>query len=207
MPRQRRPLSREGEATRDASLIIVASEDTYAAHYYFSRFRTRRVQFRVLPTTDSNSSPAHVIERLDKFKSDYDTAEGDSFWLCIDRDRWNVESLSAVLRECISKGYENAISNPCFDLWILLHHEPLAVDSIPKCDDVISRIRQIMGGYGKKCCSTMAITPDMVDIARERAKQMDNEEMLPSKPMTRVYKIVELLIAKDRLLFIDDPAV
>jgi hypothetical protein len=50
MPRKRRTLDRDGGTVRDASLVIIASEDKYAVSQYFRMFRTRRVVFKVLET-------------------------------------------------------------------------------------------------------------------------------------------------------------
>jgi hypothetical protein len=206
MPKKPRPLERTGEATRDATLIVVASEDTYAADHYFKRFRAKRVQFKVLPTLDGKSAPEYVLARLDEFRQGWDTEEGDTFWLCIDRDRWHELPLMEVLRECLSRGYNIAISNPCFDLWILLHHEDLALQEPIKCNDLVARISAIIGsGYGKKCCSSMKFTSEMISQAMERAKKLDDEELLSTKPLTKVYKIIELLLSRDRLIVIHDP--
>ena len=88
MPRKPRPLQRDPEVLRDASLIVIASEDRYAVESYFRRFRPKRVQFIVLPTLDCNSSPGHVLDRLNEFKQEYASESEDQFWLCIDADRW-----------------------------------------------------------------------------------------------------------------------
>jgi hypothetical protein len=61
MPRKKRPLDRDGGALRDARLVVIASEDTLAVRDYFSRFRLRRVQFRILPTEGGRSAPQHVV--------------------------------------------------------------------------------------------------------------------------------------------------
>jgi len=68
MPRNRSPLDREGGRVRDASLIVIASEDTYAVKHYLAKFLTKRVQFIVLPTAGGRSSPAAVLERLDQYQ-------------------------------------------------------------------------------------------------------------------------------------------
>jgi hypothetical protein len=59
MPRKKRLLDRDAGIVRDASLIVIASEDTYAVKDYFSRFRTRKVQFIVVPTEDCHSAPVN----------------------------------------------------------------------------------------------------------------------------------------------------
>lgn len=59
------------------------------------------------------------------YKSEYATEHGDELWICIDTDHWirggHQAELSQVLQECRSKGYGVAISNPCFEVWLLMH--------------------------------------------------------------------------------------
>ncbi len=49
----------------------------------------------------------------------------DELWICIDADHWirgsHQRELAEVLRQCRSNGYGVAISNPCFEVWLLLH--------------------------------------------------------------------------------------
>jgi hypothetical protein len=198
MPRKSRPLSRAGDAVRDASLIVVASEDTYAAKDYFDRFKASHAQFKVIATEDCRSSPKAVMRRLDEFKNEYVTEENDTFWLCIDRDRWKEDSLLEVLRECRQKGYRIALSRPCFELWTLLHFEDLGSTPAHDCEAVIERLKAVLGGgYGKRCCRTEQITFPMVKEAMRRARAMDTEpnEFLPSAATTRVYQILDELLS------------
>ena len=60
--RKKRPLDRKSEPVRDASLVVIASEDRYAVRQYFDFFESIRIQFRVLETLDGKSSPEHVLE-------------------------------------------------------------------------------------------------------------------------------------------------
>ncbi len=57
MPLKKRPLDRDSGVLRDARLIVIASEDTYAVADYFKRFRTRRLQFIIIPTEGGQSRP------------------------------------------------------------------------------------------------------------------------------------------------------
>ena len=201
MPRKRRPLNRDSGVVRDASLIVIASEDRYAVKQYFDRFRPRRVQFSVLPTEDNRSAPNHVMRRLDDYLIEYSREDGDTFWICIDVDRWQPESLSAVLRKCMDNGYGVAISNPCFELWLLLHHTSVAPGSCQSTNAVTELMKQVLGGYGKQCCTTMQLTSQMVTEAIERAHLGDtNDDMVPPAPTTRVYKILEAMVAKEAIV-------
>lgn len=211
MPRKKRPLDRDGHVVRDASLVIIACEDTYAVKQYFARFYTRRVQFKVLPTEDCRSSPQEVLVRLNEFKEQHATEEGDSFWLCIDTDHWveenHIGNLKEVLRQCRQKGYGLAISKPCFELWLLLHFcdWPGFVEPLPSqansCSEVEESLRRTVGSYRKKSCDRLPIAPDRVRLAAERAKQMDiqPEDVLPSYPFTRVYRLIDLLTIRETI--------
>ena len=118
-----RPLVRETATFRDDRLFIVACEDTYAPKQYFDFFEIPRVQIHVVPTHDGRSSPSHVLERLLGFEH----AEYDERWLLLDVDHRgegpHVRDLAQTLSEARRQRVNAAICNPCFELWLLLHHE------------------------------------------------------------------------------------
>lgn len=205
MPRRKRPLQRDTGVVRDASLVVIASEDMYAVNQYFDRFRTRRVQFLVLPTADSRSSPIDVQERLDKFKAEYATEPGDQFWLCIDTDHWSepnhIKNLMQVVQHCRQKDYRLAISNPCFELWLLLHFQDFAPASAVTCEQVVTQLRQVAGGYNKKQVHRLSLDADKIRQALERARLMDKSaDMIPQNPTTRVYLLIAELLRRDALI-------
>lgn len=202
MPRKTRPLDRESGVVRDASLVIIASEDTYAVKQYFARFRTCKVQFVILPSTDDGmSSPEHVLTRLCHAVDEHATEPGDSFWLCIDRDRWDHATLSHVISECHARNFNVAMSNPCFELWLLLHFRDVS-ETLKTCEDVRKQLLLLLGGYGKQCCKSIGITENMVHEALCRAKDMDRESSpLLTTTATHVYKILEELLQRDSIRF------
>ena len=150
-----RQLSREERTYRDDRLFIIASEDTHVAAQYFALFRNSRIKVRVLPTKDGLSAPEHVLARLDTYKAEFDLVEEDELWLLLDTDHWieknHVATFNRVCSESMQKGYQLAHSNPCFELWLLLHKSPLdAMTQFAKCEDVALRLRRILGGYNKR---------------------------------------------------------
>ena len=46
----------------------------------------------------------------------------DSLTLVLDKDRWSDKQLAEVHQLCNQKEYELLVSNPAFELWLLLHH-------------------------------------------------------------------------------------
>jgi hypothetical protein len=205
MPRKKRPLDRDSGVVRDASLVIIACEDTYSVKQYFARFRTRKVQFIVLPTQDGHSSPRNVMARLDAFKDEVATEDGDLLWVCIDTDHWSqanhIANLSEVLQECRQKRYDVAISNPCFELWLLLHFQEYRQSGAVSCGDIVVELRRAVGGYQKDKCARLAIEPSQVHLAMVRARKMDRnpDEILPSCPTTRIYRLIEILQERDSI--------
>lgn len=205
MPRKTRPLDRDVGTLRDASLIVVASEDTHAVDQYFKRFRTSRIKFLVLPTTDGHSSPDHVTNRVDKFREEYVTEENDQFWVCIDQDHWadsgHIAILNQVCSHCFNRGYRLAISNPSFELWVLLHFDDPPIESIQSGRAVAAKMKTVLGGYNKaRCCGHLPFSPDLVRTAIERAEALDTDDSIPRTPLTRVYLILKELIARDSIL-------
>ena len=207
MPRKVRPLDRP-TVVRDASLIVVASEDTHAVKQYFARFHPRRVQFLVLATEDGRSSPADVLARLDKYSEEYQVGDGDQLWLCLDTDHWveagYIQKLVETLRLCKQKRYRVAINHPCFELWLLLHFAELVPAESLKCREVVSQLRQAAGSYQKDKGSRLVIDEEMVLQAVTRARTLDTAgegaaDTIPSSPTTRVYLLVEELLARESI--------
>ena len=105
--RKKRPIQRIENRTRDASLVVIASEDRFAVKQYFELFHSTRIQFHVLETDHGESSPEHVIARLEQYLVEYSVGEGDQFWLVCDTDHWiesnHIQNLVEVVKHCKQK--------------------------------------------------------------------------------------------------------
>jgi len=146
------------------------------------------------------------MKRLDGYFKDNATEEGDEFWVCIDSDHWvkanHVANLVQVLQQCGQKGYCFAISNPCIELWLLLHFADVEIPVTGRLSmaEAEMQLRSAAGGYKKAKCDRLEITGEQVVRAIERAKTLDvTDEELPRSPFTRVYQIVESLLEKDAI--------
>ena len=94
----------------------------------------------------SSSKPQNVLDKMNAFKSthqddyDFDEHEQDEFWLIMDVDdhtdktivdskgKSNLDKWNAVLNECQNNKYKCAVSNPFFELWLLLHFDDVNKD-------------------------------------------------------------------------------
>lgn len=90
----------------------------------------------------SKARPKQLVERIDRFKIDKDSMyeffkyPEDEFWIVTDVDQnWSndvidpmegktyLDEWDEAIAMCQEKGYGYAVSNPFFEIWLLLHHD------------------------------------------------------------------------------------
>ncbi len=199
---------------RDSKLIIVATEGVCAEKQYFGELakthQNSRVHVEILKRDPEKSSPKHVLESLNEFKNIYHLRKQDELWMVVDLDKWQERELSEVAQSCFQKDYKLAVSNPCFELWLLLHvksPEEYTEDKLAAIatNKHVSRNRtqlgkelmDVLGSYNKSDINPTQFLP-LVDTAIARAKTLDihPKHRWPQSLGTRVYLLVELIINK-----------
>jgi RloB-like protein len=154
----------------------------------------------VLETLDGKSSPEHVLERVNEYVKAFEIGEGDTFWVVCDCDHWaepnHIQNLTHVLRECRKKHIEVALSNPCFDLWLLLHFADFPGENMLTCDEVADRLRTAAGGYDKTKVYNLQIDNDKVLDAVKRAGGHHSQMEIPNQLHTAVHLIIRTLIGR-----------
>lgn len=114
---------------RDARLFVIATEGekTEPSYFHFLKshttFQSPRIHIEIIPSLRGESSPQSVLRNLDNFKKEYKLREDDQLWMLIDRDvqSWSVKNLKDCKAKCRQKKYKLCLSNPNFEIWILLH--------------------------------------------------------------------------------------
>ena len=213
--RSRNSLMRERrEAFRDARLIVIASEGKDTERIYFKalakEYTNPRVHVHILERSENeqnNSSPEHVLKQLNDYKIQYELEADDELWLVVDKDRWTEAMLSRVATKCSQEvAMHMALSNPCFELWLLLHMEDAASLTTEEkkqwmenrrksknADPYLKvRLRQKMGSYHESDYDAPALIVH-VEEAIARAKDLDNNltDRWPQTLGTRVYLLAE----------------
>ena len=151
---------------------------------YFNGLRSRLDNPRIHPVVveraeSSESSPEHVLSTLDGFAQEYLLQEGDQLWLVIDRDSrsWKPRMFAQVARECHRKNYRLAASNPCFELWLLLHFEDIGGQSSSRKRDLFhNKSRLLKHEVASKMRPNVAHIDHFFDLtatAIERAQKLD----------------------------------
>ncbi|HIJ84107.1 MAG: hypothetical protein HW380_196 [Magnetococcales bacterium] len=195
--RKKRPINRIEHPLRDTRLIVIATEGRETEKQYFNIFHSRRVQILILPTGEDNASaPQHVIERLNNYNKDHSFEKNDGLWLMIDVDRWLDQTLSEVAQEARTKKYKLAVSNPCFEIWLLCHRQSPPKDSL-NCTEIKGILKNSLGGSYNSANLDLDAFKDRVDDAIEIAERTDPSpaSRWPIGTGTHVYRLVQSIRA------------
>ncbi len=130
-------IANRGEKRRSIKpVILIITEGAKSEPQYLNRFRNRHtnIDVRVVPnsTQGSKTDYQNLIRRAEKYAKDDEisSTNGDSVWVVADGDvdlqvPHAVEEKNRSLRNARSlaenKQIKLIISNPCFELWYLLH--------------------------------------------------------------------------------------
>ncbi len=166
----KRAIESESQDTKEVYLISIASEGKTEEQYfdgihdldYSEIIKVERLEKE--DETDTKSHPNHVIELLDERKEYWQEhgIEANELWMVVDRDKQNVseEQLNAIIDKCKKEGYNLALSNPTFELWLLMHvndlkgyskEDLLNNEKVNKTRRFIDKeLSVILGGYNKK---------------------------------------------------------
>lgn len=208
MPRERREFDRRS-GVKDPSLIVIACEGEKTEQDYFNSISElcdelgSRLQLKVLPPREEgHSAPRHVLDQMDKYKKEFGIKVNDELCLVIDRDKqsWTEATISEVAQFCHAKQYILALSNPCFELWLLIHHYDVMLLGEDENRSILrnkngymkSKLRDVIGQYNPSSINIHDFW-GVTEIAIDRAKRLDVNpaERWPNEIGSRVYIIME----------------
>lgn len=198
------------EGVRSARLVVIAGEGRYTESIYFNavknELRAPNVHVEVLDRNSDESSPESVHRQIAEFMRQYNIEHDDELWLVIDRDRWHERMLSQVAQLCAQNTHLHfCMSNPCFELWLLLHLEDVNDYDDSAKNDLLQnkknksgitwlkkRMKDLLGSYAESNYDTSKLIPH-VPLAMERARNLDvnPQDRWPQSIGSRVYFLME----------------
>jgi hypothetical protein len=119
----------------------------------------------------------------------------DEAWCVVDVDRFEIEGqkVTAACAAATAAGIRLAVSHPCFEYWLLLHHTDSSTPT-PKCDTVVNRLRRYVSSYNKTKLRFDDFRLGVVDaVARARKRDHTGEDWRRN-PSTGVWRLVEKII-------------
>lgn len=217
VPRIFIPLIRKEGFLQAEKLFILACEGTVTEPKYFERLRHSEwfnhsglVETIVLKKPKNHGNdPVALKNLLKKVKRDYRFKKTDEFWLVVDRDHW--EEIHKISFDVIVRDFERegnfflALSNPCFELWLILHY--LDISTLPQSQ--IRKIELNQRVESKSCTQSILgeligrgynkIPPrDLLQHTRraiERAQRLEvSGQKYPTAVGTHVHRLVQKLI-------------
>jgi len=120
-----------------------------------------------------------------------DFGRNDQVWAVFDRDEH--PEVARAINEATAAGISVGYSNPCFELWLVLHYRDH--DAPVRRDQIQRVLRSLMPGYNPRGSKeiTFAEICDAVEAAETRAEAMDvrrvRERNLRGNPSSTVYKL------------------
>lgn len=203
------------EGVRSARLVVIAGEGRYTESIYFNavknELRAPNVHVEVLDRNSDESSPESVHRQVADFMRQYNIEDDDELWLVIDRDRWQERMLSQVAQLCAQNSHLHfCMSNPCFELWLLLH-----LEDVEQYDDetknallqnkknksgvtwLKKRMKDLLGSYAESNYDALSLIP-YAPTAMDRARRLDNnpQDRWPQSIGSRVYLLMESITGK-----------
>ena len=181
---------------RSAQVFVIACEGEKNEAAYFTHLTQGVRRVRVVPLAtgkNGKSSPLHLIERMNQAIGKFPDAQA---WLVLDVDHHfqanHQRSTQRALNEARRRGYTIAVSNPCVELWFLLHLENVDCE----CDESFCtmRLKQLLPSYSHSNYNPELLRPGISD-AIERARTLDSErdQQSPSNPGSRIYVLMDAL--------------
>lgn len=141
----------------------------------------------------SRRNPAAVLKRLQKEIGSESLRKGDEAWIVVDVDDYGDE-LGDLVAWCNSHpGYHLSVSNPKFELFLVMHFEKAnGCTTASKVDDALKRY---MPGYDKRLTPTQfSLAEVKCAVENARAKRAACTSGIPGPGMTDAFKLVESLL-------------
>lgn len=219
MPRLPIPLIREGGFKEAEKLFILSYEGKVSEKKYFEDLRVSElfndsgliVIISLKRPTGRGSDPISVKKLLQKAKREFRFKETDEFWLIIDRDNWESihnYNFDSLIADCKAENnFHLAMSNPCFEIWLILHLKDVAEFSDDEIEKILANkkistsknhIDKVLGdiqgrGYNKRPNPRVFLPKTQIAIGRAKELDIPGKDY-PKKIGTHVYKLVEKII-------------
>jgi hypothetical protein len=211
-----RGIYRRPTGVRQPNLVAwIFCEGEQTEPLYFEALRVAYQLDGVKVRTAKKSDALGVVEAaIDYFKRNQPRSEAwDEIWCIFDRDNISVERFNKAFKAVEQFNYEQsqasrkkkakpkpvmriAYSNPCFELWYLLHFQYHNTQT--SCEDCCSKLAREIGGQYRKNADDMfdRLAGRQADARKHAAQLLEQHGVLANEhanPSTTVHLLVETL--------------
>lgn len=202
-----REIERRASGSRKRKPVVyLVCEGSETEIRYFRKFRSRECNIDIVPIPSQYKAADKLVQKAKATigQSPYYPDEGDIIWCVFDRDENTNAMLTKAKQTAIREGYQIAFSNPCFEVWFLLHFAKQTAP-VENCEATIRLLKKKgrLEQYEKNK-EVFDLLKQLQEIAIERAQervtalQEEHIEVLSreSNPVTTVAELVVYLNSK-----------
>jgi hypothetical protein len=184
---------------------------------YLNRFHSGNRRLKVVEIEESKkNTPVQLVEEAVKLKKE--SPENDVFWTVYDREstqKYSDALHQKALNKAVSHGIKTALSNVCFEIWILLHFTDSTApyqnyDDLIRNSSLTNELKELgIEKYDKADQGLFLKICNNIPEARERAKKMNaaavrsaSEKITENSPhlLNPFTQVHELLDAIDNIM-------
>lgn len=207
--RGKNSLKRRGPSRRTARTIHIFCEGLNTEPDYFRALANSMYPRKVKVKPQGGlGSPKSIVNKARQEGQNLGLLKGqrkkrdsyevnDQIWVVFDRDNWTEVEFAAAKAECKKRGIKYAYSNPCFELWLILHHRDFDGPALPA--RAARMLKALDGNYdvqGRKTAdfkSYVNSVPDAEQRAERQRQRRRVEGNADGNPSTSVYELTRLL--------------
>ncbi|MGK3156628.1 RloB family protein [Enterobacter kobei] len=205
-PKSLSSFKRKGQTRSPYLKVLIVCEGSKTEPNYFEEIREHYSlnSANVEISGECGSNPMSVVNYAKEvYKKHRDNnVPFDRVFCVIDRDAHpDYQTAKETVRQLTPSGvYKIIDSVPCFEFWLLLHHEYTAVSferlsGNSAGNQVLARLKTHMPGYGKGSKKVFAQLLEKLPTALTHAKRLENAVLASGteNPYTSVHTLVEFL--------------
>lgn len=198
MAGQRRSIARRSVRQRRREVYIFAEGEKTEPGYFDA---IKRLQDRyTIKVHDQHGAPREVLDLAMNFKDSLvalsrDLPEDEQPIVCCVFDRDQHPGVDDVIRRAARAGIRVGFSNPCFELWLLLHFQDFGAPCAGSCGTVHARLVKHVPDYVKTL--PFELLRGRFESARDRAMTLATRHandgiVVPTRcdPSTDVHRLL-----------------
>ena len=191
---------RKSSGRRVKKLLYLVCEGEKTEPIYFENFRTPECNFHIILSSSGRKNATGLVkEAIRKISAgSFDAAHGDQAWCVFDVDENDDDELKAALSLADENGISIALSNPCFEIWYLIHYS-FCSSKISR-QDLLVKLDGHISGYHKKLDVFSKLNgrlPSAVKNAQQLNEMHERAgvELIStrSNPSTQVFRVIETI--------------
>jgi len=178
--------------------VLIVCEGAKTEPVYFNRFRIEQrlspQLFRIVGGDECGAHPKSLVQyaKNKAREAKRDRFEYEHIWCVFDRDQH--ENIHEALLQARANGFGLAFSNPCFELWFLLHFQDQRAEV--NRQTAVRELKEHLPDYTKSTDAYDILKPeqqDAIDRAEALRQQYVGARTIPPNPSTGVAELVVFL--------------